>query len=210
MGKWVEEDPHRMLMRKIKGLFYETQRKMKTEHPENNMSFDQFAEHFDSKDRFTRRLFEFLVKETSIRAREKQLADTANAVSASLQHYSFLGSSLGQDQPSSDTEEDEHNPSAAMYGPIESESEFIEDETPPSSLSVPNDMPPPPGTTFQLSVLEGSSGMNLAITSGGAGLGSNISAVTSLMLAAINAATAAQTGSTLSAPSPLPPASPSP
>eukprot|EP00127_Corallochytrium_limacisporum_P007210 Clim_evm83s243 gene=Clim_evmTU83s243 len=68
MGKWVEKNYELELLRKIKVIFADVQQKL-GDDSSSSVTFENFVEGFDEKDKFTRRLFEFLVKETTGRHR---------------------------------------------------------------------------------------------------------------------------------------------
>jgi len=64
MGKFSEVFWEEELLRKFRLLFEETCEKLRRENPESSASFEDFVSSLDVDDKVTRRLFEFLVKET--------------------------------------------------------------------------------------------------------------------------------------------------
>ncbi|ORX78699.1 hypothetical protein K493DRAFT_102826 [Basidiobolus meristosporus CBS 931.73] len=73
MGKWAEKSYDDELLRKMKKLFNEVSEKSEKDNAEPSISYQSFVESFDENDHFIRRLFEFLVKDTTQRHRKKRL-----------------------------------------------------------------------------------------------------------------------------------------
>eukprot|EP00123_Amoebidium_parasiticum_P001956 comp1316_c0_seq1/m.365 comp1316_c0_seq1/g.365 ORF comp1316_c0_seq1/g.365 comp1316_c0_seq1/m.365 type:complete len:157 (-) comp1316_c0_seq1:56-526(-) len=74
MGKLRDLQPEEILVKKFKDLFADIQRKNAEANPtgDDEMTFESFVENFDETDRFTRRLFEFVIKETRCRRRQQR------------------------------------------------------------------------------------------------------------------------------------------
>eukprot|EP00126_Sphaerothecum_destruens_P007393 Sdes_comp19826_c0_seq1m12003 len=87
MGKWVEKSHDDMLISKMRTLFDSVCMKIQGESPEEEFNFETFVEVFDEKDKFIRRLFEFLVKETINKRRRFEAATRYNG-----NHHNVLGS----------------------------------------------------------------------------------------------------------------------
>jgi len=64
MGKWSEYNCEKELMQKMRKLFDEVKEKIHKEHPEAQVSFEEFVLCFDEKDKMMKKLFECMVKET--------------------------------------------------------------------------------------------------------------------------------------------------
>ncbi|KAK9700766.1 hypothetical protein K7432_012042 [Basidiobolus ranarum] len=76
MGKWAEKSYDDELLRKMKKLFNEISEKSEKDNAEPPISYQSFVETFDENDHFIRRLFEFLVKDTTQRHRKKRSHQT--------------------------------------------------------------------------------------------------------------------------------------
>lgn len=88
MGKWTEKTHEDAFVRKSKSLFKETVENLKKSHPEVDMEFNDFAAAFDCSDRFTRRLFAFVVKEAAMKRMMKSRSQSQN-------HAQLAGSEAG-------------------------------------------------------------------------------------------------------------------
>lgn len=63
MGKWTAAGCERELSLKIRNIFDEIDEKLRKESEEYHpIPFEEFVNMLDSKDRFNKRLFEFLIK----------------------------------------------------------------------------------------------------------------------------------------------------
>ncbi|KAF9274542.1 hypothetical protein BGZ68_000561 [Mortierella alpina] len=69
MGRPVGRNLEDEMMAKIKTLFDKILETVNKENPNNPFDFEQFVDCFDENDHFTKRVFEFLVKETAQRYR---------------------------------------------------------------------------------------------------------------------------------------------
>eukprot|EP01102_Stenamoeba_stenopodia_P004409 TRINITY_DN14718_c0_g1_i1.p1 TRINITY_DN14718_c0_g1~~TRINITY_DN14718_c0_g1_i1.p1 ORF type:complete len:130 (+),score=23.32 TRINITY_DN14718_c0_g1_i1:252-641(+) len=64
MGKWSESNWDIELVRKIKIMFDDLSEKLRKDNPDRNITFEEFVKSLDTDDKVTRRVFDYLVKET--------------------------------------------------------------------------------------------------------------------------------------------------
>ncbi|KAG0374058.1 hypothetical protein BGX24_010898, partial [Mortierella sp. AD032] len=92
MGRPVARNLEDEMMTKIKALFDRILDSVNKENPAYTFDFEQFVDCFDENDHFTKRVFEFLVKETAQRYRSAHpQAQHPNHPQPTIHHY------LGQD-----------------------------------------------------------------------------------------------------------------
>ncbi|KAF9956812.1 hypothetical protein BGZ70_009761 [Mortierella alpina] len=97
MGRPVGRNLEDEMMAKIKTLFDKILETVNKENPNYTFDFEQFVDCFDENDHFTKRVFEFLVKETAqrYRSRHPNAQHSAQPRPHTIHHFSGTESSAG-------------------------------------------------------------------------------------------------------------------
>ncbi|OZJ06856.1 hypothetical protein BZG36_00145 [Bifiguratus adelaidae] len=88
MGKWIEPAHEDELVRKFKFLFAVAKEKIQAECRDDSYTFENFVEALDENDKFVRRLFEFLIRDTCQR-RSRPWTSFPNPISEDQEHSSL-------------------------------------------------------------------------------------------------------------------------